>query len=48
MIAAVPLDPGTVENKRSDPRRQIDEYDDGKDISAKLFTLRKSSFEMRQ
>lgn len=44
----VPLDPGTVENKRSDHRRVIDEYDDGNNISVKKFTLRKSSFELWQ
>jgi hypothetical protein len=48
LIAAVPLDIGTTENKRNDPRRQIDEYDDWRSVSAKLFTLRRSSFEMRQ
>ncbi len=48
LLDAVPLDLGTVENKRSDNRRRIDEYDDGQDISAKQFTLLKSSFETRQ
>lgn len=48
LLDIVPLDPGTVENKRSDHRRVIDEYDDGNNISVKKFTLKKSSFELWQ
>ncbi len=45
LLDIVPLDPGTVENRRSDFRREIDEYDDGESISAKQFRLRQSSFD---
>lgn len=48
ILANVPLDRGTPENKRSDARRRIDEYDDGATISAKEFTLLKSSAEIGQ